>query len=178
LRDYYQYFVTYETYDPNVFPDTPQWNAFNTAAEADPTNNGMSPIFGGQMMVANLRFRVSPKDEFVAMVNATRSAGLFANAFNPGKTGGNGFWYFNSDSESLRALGENSLEEKKAKAGKAGKIKVSFAQYLFLLYLTEQQERRYLAASRTLNILRAYNAGKLTEAQALDQATRNDTLPV
>jgi hypothetical protein len=106
VRDYYKYFIAYETYDPLVLPDTPQWNAFATSIEA--FDNGMTPVFGGNITVTEAWLRTTPQDEFVAFVNATRTLGLFANTFDPSVEGG-GFWYFQNN---LRRIGYNSLNEK------------------------------------------------------------------
>jgi len=112
MRDYLKFWIAYETYDPSVFPDTPQWDAEPTIEQAQVAADGMVPAFGGTIQIIPAWFRLKPKDEFVAMVNATRSAGLFANQFFPGKEGGNGFWYFDDD---LRKMGFNSKDEKPKK---------------------------------------------------------------
>jgi hypothetical protein len=108
VRDYYKYYVAYETYDPTMFPDTPQWNAFSTAEEA--FNNGMSPIFGGEITVIPAWLRIKPHAEFVAFANGARLLGFFGNQFFPKAEKGTisqGFWYLNPD-ESLRSMGFNS----------------------------------------------------------------------
>ena len=106
MRDYYKYYVAYETYDTSSFSDTPQWNAFSSNDEAQ--NNGMSPIFpDGTIAVTPAWLRIKGQAQFVAFANGTRTLGFFANQFNPKLKGAgfNGFWYLQDD---LREMGYNS----------------------------------------------------------------------
>lgn len=179
MRNYYKYYVAYETYDPSVLPDTPQWNVFNTLENAN--NNGMSPLFGGNIVVAPIWLRLDPRDDFVSFANGTRLLGLFGNLYKPDAPEGtfNGFWYFEED---LREKGQNSAVEFTEDTGQSiaaprggrGGIEVGVAatftleQYLGIIYADLLRRGQTTAAFQVQTLLRRFLRGELTVKQTLD----------